>query len=254
MRTATLASALVTLAALVGCAAGADAQQGADHGAVIRAETREPTLSITAVGRASAPADEVVVVMSVVTETESVDEAVRDNNRRSQTVADALRRLDLGENAVTTSGFRVTPRYRYDKNSGRQIGITGYTVTNTVQVKTAKIELAGKIVEAGVDAGANEILSMTFGLRNPDAVRKVAIRDAVRTARDEADAAADAASLRIAGVQNLNIQPDFGRPMYRMEAARSMAADAGGVGETPTNPGLIEVTANVTIEYRIEPR
>jgi hypothetical protein len=30
--------------------------------------------------------------------------------------------------------------------------------------------------------------------------------------------------------------------------------DAGGVGETPTNPGLIEVNATVTVEYRIEPR
>jgi hypothetical protein len=28
----------------------------------------------------------------------------------------------------------------------------------------------------------------------------------------------------------------------------------GGVGETPTNPGLIEVTAQVTIQYRIEQR
>lgn len=252
MRTATLVTAFMTVATLLGCATGAGAQNSGS-GVVVRAETREPSLSVTSLGRASAPADEVTIVLSVVTETETVDDAVRDNNRRSRAVSDALNRLGLGEDAVTTSGFRVTPQYRYDRNTGRQLGIQGYSVSNTVQVKTARIDQAGKIVEAGVDAGANEVLSLTFGLRNPETVRKIAIREAVRTARAEADAAADAASLRIAGIQMLSIQPDFNRPMYRAES-RMVASDAGGVGETPTNPGLIEVTANVTVEYRIEPR
>jgi uncharacterized protein YggE len=256
MRTARTIAALSTLALLMGCASEGFAQQGAGgtSGLVVRAENQEPTLSVTSQGRVEAPADEVTIVLSVVTEMKSVDEAVRDNNRRSKDVADALTRLQLGENAVTTSGFRVTPQYQWDRNTGRQLGITGYQVSNTVQVKTSKIDQAGRVVEAGINAGANEVVSMVFGLRAPETIRRIAIRDAVQTARAEADAAADAANLRITGIRTLSIQPDFGRPMYRMEAARSMAADAGGVGETPTNPGLIEVTANVTIEYRIEPR
>jgi uncharacterized protein YggE len=253
MRIATIASALVSLAALLGCASNGHAQS--DRGdLVVRAERAEPTLSVTATGRVAAPADEVVIVLSVVTETQSVDDAVRDNNRISKDVSVVLGRLDLGENAVTTSGFRVTPQYRYDKSNGRKIGIAGYQVSNTVQVKTSKIEQAGKVVEAGINAGANEVLSLSFGLRNEQTTRRAAIKDAVDTAKSEASAAADAAGLRLVGIRSLNIQPDFGRPMYRVASAMRMEADGGGVGETPTNPGLIEVTAQVTIEYRIEPR
>lgn len=255
VRTTKLLAAAASLALLAGCSSSGFAQQAGDAGLVVRAEREIPTLSVTSQGRVSAPADEVTVVLSVVTEMKSVDDAVRDNNKRSKDVADALRRLDLGENAVSTSGFRVTPQYQYDQRTGKQLGITGYQVSNTVQVKTGKIDLAGKIVQAGVEAGANEVISLVFGLRNPDVIRKIAIKDAVQTAREEADAAADAANLRIAGIRTLSIQPDFNRPMYRMAASRmEMAADAGGVGETPTNPGLIEVTAQVTVEYRIEPR
>ena len=253
MRHATIASALVSLSALLGCATSGHAQsEGGDL--VIRAENDRPTISVTTLGRASAPADEAVIVLSVVTETQSVEDAVRDNNRRSKDVADALNRLNLGDNAVTTSGFRVTPQYRYDQKTGRQIGITGYTVTNTVQVKTAKIDQAGKVVESGVNAGANEVLSLTFGLRNPQIVRRMAIKDAVETAKSEADAAANAAGLRLGAVDDLTIQPDFGRPVYRMAASRMEMDGGGGVGETPPNPGLIEVTAQVTIQYRIEQR
>ena len=256
MRTPRTIAALFSFALLMGCASQGFAQPANTSGLVVRAENQEPTLSVTSQGRVEAPADEVTIVLSVVTETKSVDEAVRDNNRRSKDVADALTRLQLGDNAVTTSGFRVTPQYQWDRNTGRQLGITGYQVSNTVQVKTSRIDEAGRVVEAGINAGANEVVSMVFGLRAPETIRRIAIKDAVQTARAEADAAAEAAGLRITGVRTLNIQPDFGRPMYRMEAARSMAADGGpaSVGETPTNPGLIEVTANVTIEYRIEPR
>jgi uncharacterized protein YggE len=253
MRTATIASALVSLAAVLGCASNGHAQSERGD-LVVRAENDRPTISVTTTGRVSVPADEVVIVLSVVTETQSVDDAVRDNNRISKDVSIVLGRLDLGENAVTTSGFRVTPQYRYDKNNGRKIGIAGYQVSNTVQVKTSKIEQAGKVVEAGINAGANEVLSLTFGLRDEQSVRRMAIKDAVETARSEADAAASAADLRITAIQRLSIQPDFGRPMYRMAASRMEMDGGGGVGETPTNPGLIEVTAQVTIEYRIEPR
>lgn len=260
MRTASLplASAILSAAALFGCATGVHAQPasgaGTSGGLVVHAQSAEPVLNVTATGRALLPADEVTIVLSVVTESMGVDDAVRDNNQRSRAVADALNRLQLGDNAVTTSGFRVTPQYRHDRNTGRQIGVSGYNVTNTVQVKTSKVDQAGKIVEAGINAGANEVLSLNFGLRDTKAARSIAVKDAVKTARADADAAADAAELRIGAVKTLSIQPNYNQPMYRMAERSAMVADAGGVGETPTNPGLIEVTATVTVEYRIEPR
>lgn len=256
MRTTTLIPSLVTLAAMLGCAASSVAQDSPRGGLVVRAESAEPMIVVSATGMVEVAPDEARVLVSVVTEAKTAEEAVRENNRRTGTVVDALNRVGLGDRAVTTAGFQVSPRYNFDPKTGRQLGILGYTVTNTVEVKTGRLELTGKAIEEAINAGANQILSLQFGLKDSSEARMGAVADAVTKARADARTVAMISNLELGAPRRVTVERDFARPFLAkdMVAMRAASMEMDGAGQPPVNPGLITVTANVTIEYSFTTR
>lgn len=255
-RARTLIPAILPALAMLGCAASSVAQSRDAGSLVVRAEPSEPLIVVAATGTVEVAPDEVRVLVSVVTEAKTAEEAVRDNNRRTEAVVGALSRLGLGEKAVTTAGFRVAPRYNIDTRTGRQIGILGYTVTNTVEVRTGRLDLTGRAIEEAINAGANQVLSLQFGLRDQAEARANAVADAVKKARADANIAAMASGLTLGPPRRITVERDYARPFVArdMAAMRAPAMEMDGAGETPVNPGLLTVTANVTIEYSFTQR
>lgn len=256
MRTRTLIPAILPALAMLGCAASSVAQSREGGSLVVRAEASEPTIVVSSTGMAEVAPDEVRVLISVVTEAKVAEEATRENNRKTEAVVGALDRLGLGEKAVTTAGFQIAPRYNFEPKTGRQLGILGYTVTNTVEVRSSRLELAGKVVEAAINAGANQVLSLQFGLRDQTEARASAVADAVNRARADARIAAGVSNLTLGPPRRITVERDFARPFVArdMAAMRVASAEMDGAGQTPVNPGLITVTANVTIEYSFTQR
>lgn len=216
-----------------------------------------PTFRISAEGRATAQADRFELSLAVITEGTAVDEAVRTNNARVGAVVAALRGLGLEENAIRSGAFEVEPQYATDERTGRRSpGIVGYSVANAVTVSSTRLALAGKAIEAGVDAGANEVAFLAFSLADASVARDDALRNAVVAAHRQASVVADASGFALGPVQNVELHSDADFPRLILVNTRggSGAFRASGVGETPLIPGAIETTAEVTVEYRIEPR
>lgn len=209
-------------------------------------EPGRPTLSVSGTGEVSVAADQAEITFGVTTSAKTASDALAENTARSEKVAAALRELGLGKEEVRTSQFTIFPEY------GRQENVlTGYRVTNTVSVRSKKIDLAGKIVQRAVEAGANEFQGLSFTLSDKRG-RDDAIRMATMNARHDAETLAGAAGLRLSKIRRISVDnAGFApppRPMYRMamaDAARAAAPDF--------TPGDVPVTATVTIEFDIEP-
>lgn len=253
---------ILAFAALVASGAIATAQQGRmDH---IRAEEGErivPTLVVTGEADLEVEPDELRLTLSVVSEgdaEDSLQDLMEENNKRIDSVMRALTDLGVEESDIETSRFSVYPRY---SNPGRNRAreIMGYRVENEILVETPLLDRAGRLVQAGIDAGANRVASVSFGLRDERAHRARAIRSATQNARADAEALATAAEVALLRPLSIELdQPQVTpfRPMLQQSMERAaVAADAGGGSAAPAiTPGRIRVRASVTMRYEIGSR
>lgn len=210
-----------------------------------------PVLSASGQGEAKVTPDRASVLVNVQTRGMNAAVAAGENAQRTKAVVDALSKLGLSRDQLSTEGYTVYPEMRYDKDGGSP-HVAAYVVTNTVRAETRRPEQAGAIVDAAITAGANMINSLSFYASSIDEARRQAIGAAVSSARADAEAMARAAGGSLGSLLELStggptIPP---RPMYDMAArsSRAMVAES-----TPVNPGQQTVTVFVNGRWRFEP-
>jgi len=210
-----------------------------------------PHLEVTGSAELEVAPDQVRVTFAVESEAETVEDAMRDNSRRMNDVFEALQKAGLEEDDLETAGFFIRPRYDQNRNLSRADNgaprIVGYTVVNSVVATSDRLEMAGELIETGVDAGANRVSGLSFGLQNPRDHRADAIRDATANARSDAEALAEAAGVKLVRILAITLDPqqDFS-PRFSMQMAE--ARDAGA---PPISPGEVSLSARVRIVYEI---
>ena len=155
----------------------------------------------------------------------------------------SLHALRIPDRRIQTSNLSLDPHY---DNSG---ALTGYNASETLSVIATNLAQVGRIVDAGVGAGANTNVSIAFGLKDETAARLEALRQAIASARARADTAAAALgqSLKGAHVQLSESGQPIPRPVVSvgvMAAARS--ADSGA---TKAFGGTLTVHEDVTLTY-----
>ena len=210
-----------------------------------------PVLTVSGSGSVEVAPDELSVSFAVVSEEDTVDAAMADNSSRMDRVLSALRKEGLTDDQIATSGFSIHPRYNHhSQRNGKPPEIIGYTVNNSVVVRTAELESAGDLIEVGVDAGANRVSGLRFGLQNPQDHRAKAIAQATANARADAEALAIAAGVRLVSVREISLMPQYNNSPVLMERS-AMSMDASGT--PPIVAGDVSLSASVTIVYEIEP-
>jgi len=128
--------------------------------------------------------------------------------------------------------------------------VTGYEVTNTVEVKIRDIDNVGAIIDAVAEAGGDltRINYLTFSVEDPSEYYEEIRAEAMADAKDKAEQLADLAGVKL------------GQPTYISEGSVSppvIYRDAGMVipapaeSTTPISPGEIELTLNVQVAYAI---
>ncbi len=213
-----------------------------------RADDRTPpTLVVTGSAVAEVEPDQLEVRFAVVSSAENVEDALEDNSRRMRRVLDELARAGIEDTDLETEGFNVSPEYSRNRGNDAPRKITGYTVRNTILARTTDLALAGDLIETGVDAGADSVSNLSFGLADPQAHRAEAIAMATANARADAEALAAAAGLKLAGILEITLDPQQGyQPRF---AAREMGVMADAA--PPIRPGEVSLSARVRIVYSL---
>lgn len=223
--------------------------------AVTTNDSGDPVIVVTGRASINVPADEVRISISVVTEGGEPSKVIDENSQRVARVLDALDGVGIGDDEVSSGWFSIQPIYSQPKVGQRNFkpSIMGYRVQNSVIVKTQQLRLAGDVVQAAVDAGANRVDSVIFGLADQRARRSDVLAQAVANAKSDAVAVITAVGAKLGVIANIAIDsPAPIIPMQRERIAMSLSVAGGGASAPPLIPGQIEVRASVTIEYVIE--
>jgi uncharacterized protein YggE len=237
MRHALLALLVIGTAAMP---AAAIAQQ-----ATITQAITGTRLDISATGEAVRVPDVAVISAGVVTHSQTASGAIQEAADRMQRVIAALKRASIADRDVQTSNVSLNPEYRYDNNQPPQL--VGYTASNQVTVRFRDIRTSGKILDALVSQGANQISGPNLIVDHPEAALDEARAKAIAAGRARAELYARSLGMRISRIVAVSESSGASPPPVPvMMAARAKNADTNiEAGEQK-----LEVTVAMTFELQ----
>jgi len=237
---------LLALACLAGAAlpAAAEAQQAPTITQTI-AGTR---LDINATGEVTRVPDLAVITAGVVTRSATAGGAIQQAAMRMARVREALRQAGIADRDIQTSNISLEPQYTYANNQPPKLN--GYAATNQLSIRFRDIENTGKILDALVAQGANQINGPNLTIDKPDAALDEARAKAVATGRARADLYARSLGMRVVRLVSVNesggsypVPPPM--PMY----ARAEAAQAA---DTKLDAGEQKLQINVAMTFELQ--
>lgn len=213
------------------------------------AAVRGTLLTIATSAEVSRTPDIANISTGVVTQSGDANLAMRDNAQKMDKVMAALRAAGIGERDLQTSGINLNPQYKYVENMPP--AIVGYQASNTVSVKVRDLAKLGKVLDALVAQGANQLNGPSFSLDKPEAALEEARIAAVKKAQAQAQTYANTLGMKVLRIISINeggARAPTPRPMYRMAAAAPMAMAA----DTAVATGESTVSVEVEMVFELD--
>jgi uncharacterized protein YggE len=260
---------------LLGCAAEGQIGSAAAPHEVVR--------SITVVGRGEAMGKPDIARTSLGIEASAatVEEAMNQANAQMTAIMDAVKKLGIADKDIRTANFSIQverpfippqPMPMPEPMPGPARGNKGaagppppaaappalppatYRVSNQVEITIRDVGKASRVLQTAVNAGANSVWSVSFGIDDTKPLEADARDKAVADARARAEALAKLAGLKLGPV--ISVSEVIGRgpvgpmPMFRGDMA--MAAKFGGAGAPPLEGGELTVGTSIEVIYGLE--
>lgn len=217
-----------------------------------------PSISVSGVGKISAAPDVAEIRVGVVTQGATARDALTANNEAMAALIAELKGRGVATKDVQTTNFSVNPRYsqpapRLPNQPPVEFvpRIVGYDVTNMVQITARDLAKLGVLLDAVVQAGANQMHGIQFRIDEPEKLLDQARKRAMADARRKAEILAGEAGV-VAGPP-LRIQEAGGlpppQPMPMMARTMSFRADAA----VPVAAGEQDLSVTVHVIYELKP-
>jgi uncharacterized protein len=225
------------------------------HNAYAQLSSPDNNKTLFATGSASTQVkpDKVTVSLGVETTNATAKAALAANSELMNKIISALKIAGVRENETSTSSFTITPNRNYSivNNQGN---LTGFTVSNSIQIDSDNVNNTAEWIDTAVSSGANNVNSFYFSLSDKklDVIKKDLLDDAIENAKEKADIAASALGLKIVGIRTVSIDqvtPFFTGPTpYAAELVKKEAF----APSTPILPAEQQISQNVNIVFLVE--
>jgi hypothetical protein len=205
-------------------------------------------LDIVATGEVTRVPDIARISAGVVTLAPTASAAIEQNAVRMNAVRAALRRAGIEDRDIQTSSISLNPEYRHVDNQPPLL--TGYRAGNEVTVRFRDIKNTGRILDALVAQGANQISGPMLGLDKPEAAIDEARLAALQIARARADVYARSLGKSVRRIISVSeagadYRP-YPRPMMRAEAIQVTGTSASSI-----DPGEQIVSVALTVSFEL---
>ena len=242
------------LASLLLLAVPASAQQGAS----LNELATTPVVTVRIGENLKVPPDEATITVTTQSRAATASAALEANKAKTEKMVETIRAAGIGAKDIQTQGVNLTPDYQYFTEGGRGTQrLIGYLASNSIQVKTRRIDRLSALLDQVTAAGADQIYGPNFGIADPLPLRKEARKRAM--VRGEAEAMEYAANAGFQRVRLLSVEEGVS---YRSSdiVVTGSRIQAGGPPPPPPpmperggiEPGQIETGVQLTLVYRME--
>jgi uncharacterized protein YggE len=206
-----------------------------------------PTVTASGTGRVEVAADRAVATFVVEGTRPTAAAARAAGAEAADAVLAALAGAGVDREDLRTAGLDLAPQWDHD---GTRPVRRGFTVTNRIAATVRDLDAVGRVLDAGLEAGATGLDGVVFQVADPGPAATEARRQAVADARDRAATIAGAAGLALGSLASIVEGVAVPSPRGRPEARLAFAAVADAA-PTPVLPGRIEVTVTVTATWEL---
>lgn len=231
-----LAAAIAIVVALAGSTIFFSARAGANGNAAPSRQSASSshTIAVAGHGEVSVPPDMATLQVGVQTKRDAATAALNENAQRMAAVQAAIQTLGVPQSRIQTSDLSLW----FDSEHGV------YMASHTLTIRLDDISKVGPVLDAAVNAGANNSWGVSFGLKDPSAAQASALRAAVTAARQHADSIASSLGVTIDGVTSAS-EATFSVPQpMTVHGPVNSSAPA-----TPVQAGELTVTADLNVLY-----
>jgi uncharacterized protein len=204
-------------------------------------------LDVTATGEVTRVPDVAVISAGVVTRSTTATTAIQENADRMERVRGALKRAGIADKDIQTSNISLNPEYRYENNQPPQL--VGYTASNQVSIRFRDIRNSGRILDALVSQGSNQINGPNLTIDKPEGALDEARAKAATAGRARAELYARALGMRV--VRLLSVSESGGYavppPMPVMMEARAMDG-----AQTKIDPGEQKLQVSLAMTFELQ--
>jgi uncharacterized protein YggE len=223
-------------------AAGEDAAVSSTGADVAQAQgtTAAPGITVVGTGKATAVPDVSDWSFGVQSDAASAADALEAASASSRAIVAALRDAGIDRKDIRTEQVSVYPRMSSDGRS-----VDGYTASASVGAVVRDMGRTGEVVDAAVQAGANQVYGPTLRLSDDTAQYRAAVDAAYDDARARAEAIAAKAGVTLGAPVAILEGGGYGGPIPFEAGALEARSDVA------IEPGTQDVTATLTVTFAI---
>ncbi len=161
---------------------------------------------------------------------------------------DTLKELGIEDKSIQTSNYDLSPRQDWT-NIG---AIARYEMSAQVTWSDIPLDQVGDILSKSVSAGVNQVQSVTYLSSQYDASYQEALKKAVASAQEKAQALADASGSTLGHAVRITEYGNNQTARYQNALRSSAKEEMALEGSMVMMPGEISVEANVSVEFAIQ--
>lgn len=202
------------------------------------------SITVAATGRVSIEPDRADLRLGIAVARPTVAAARLEAAAVMDRIRAALDSVGIEARDIRTSQLTVQPRYDYV--DGRSAALSGYELSNLVEVTIRDLARLAEVVDGSLQAGATSMDSLSFHREDPSGAERQARILAMASARARADVLAEAGDLIIVGVADIVEGATLPEQGSQARTERTLSADAA----TSLSGGSLEIAVSVTVRYR----
>jgi hypothetical protein len=210
---------------------------------------RATTLNLSAYGETKVAPDMATITLGVMTEGKTAAEAMQANATRMSAVMASLKKAGIADKDIQTSNLNLNPQYRYQENQPPLL--VGYQASNNVTIIVHDLKKLGAAVDATVNAGANQVHGISFGLEDPTTAENAAREAAVKALSAKADLYAKATGYKVSRLVSLSEGGGYASPPPMPMAMYAKREMAGQAADTSISGGELKVRIDVSGLYEL---
>lgn len=181
----------------------------------------------------------------------SVKEASKEAEVVMKAILATLKEQGIADKDIQTSGYSIWLDRPYGPE-GMPSDEPIYHLNNNVTVTIRDLDTVGGVLDAVIEAGANNIYGITFSLDDPSQVESQAREKAVADAKAKAQELAELNGLKVGEVISVSevVGGAGGFYMSNFREASALASMGGGGG--PISPGELSLNLQLEIVYSVQ--
>ncbi|HBI34107.1 MAG TPA: hypothetical protein DEA43_02775 [Candidatus Moranbacteria bacterium] len=179
-------------------------------------------------------------------------EATKESTNKMNNIISELKKLKMEEKDIKTSDYNLNPIYNYTQDKGQEL--TGYEVTQTLNLKIRDLEKIGDVIAKTTEQGANQIGNINFTIDDEFVLKNQARELAIKKAKEKAEMIAAQAGMKLGSIKNVTENSDvLARPVYSNTKV-DMAAGNGKeeIASPEIQTGQNEIRVDVTVTYEVK--